>query len=534
MYCQQNWHEYNTKQDTTYFWALYKMTVDIKKKKSEGKEKKESKRRKKEKILLKGKGELQMDKKRLIYIIIGPVLFALSSFTLGGALTQPGAMAFGTLLWMVFWWVTRPVHMTVTALLPGIVNAIFAMVPMGSVTSHYASGSIILIFGTGLLSLAWARTGLDRRVALKALSLIGPSMKSQIIVWLVASIVLSMMMPNVAVVALYTPIAVAMLHAAGYEEISKCPQAIPILLAIGWGAGIGGVGTPLGGAMNVSAISFIQEYIGTEFMYIDWIKRSIPYLIILTIIMLFCMLYIGRGCEPIKGTKEYFDKLLSELGPMSRDEKLSGILFLIAVFGAFARPLYANLVPNAEPAYIFLIFGCVMFLLTGEDKKPFLTWEAAQENSLWGMMLLFGGGVALGNLVNESGAAAGIASIVGKLNLDGGFTTFLIFAVFATILSEMTNSTVSAAVTIPIVISITSNLGLNPIPYWFATVFAYNAEFLLPVSVRAIPISYGLPSDQMMKKGIPMVIVRLLVALIFGCACIKLWPGFGTLSNWSF
>ena len=73
-----------------------------------------------------------MDKKRLIYIIIGPVLFALSSFTLGGALTQPGAMAFGTLLWMVFWWVTRPVHMTVTALLPGIVNAIFAMVPMGS------------------------------------------------------------------------------------------------------------------------------------------------------------------------------------------------------------------------------------------------------------------------------------------------------------------------------------------------------------------------------------------------------------------
>ena len=69
MYCQQNWHEYNTKQDTTSFWALYKMTVDIKKKKSEGKEKKESKRRKKEKILLKGKGELQMDKKRLIYII---------------------------------------------------------------------------------------------------------------------------------------------------------------------------------------------------------------------------------------------------------------------------------------------------------------------------------------------------------------------------------------------------------------------------------------------------------------------------------
>lgn len=130
-------------------------------------------------------------KKRLIYLIIGPVLFAIASVALKGAIGGPGAMAIGTLLWMVFWWVTQPVALTVTAFLPVGVNAIFGMVEMGDVISQYASGSIILVFGSCLLTIPWATTGLDRRVALKVLSLVGPSMKSQITVWLLASMIFS-------------------------------------------------------------------------------------------------------------------------------------------------------------------------------------------------------------------------------------------------------------------------------------------------------------------------------------------------------
>ena len=147
-------------------------------------------------------------KKRLIYLIIGPVLFAIASVALKGTIGGPGAMAIGTLLWMVFWWVTQPVALTVTAFLPVGVNAIFGMVEMGDVISQYASGSIILVFGSCLLTIPWATTGLDKRVALKVLSLVGPSMKSQITVWLLASMIFSSCLPNVAVCALFTPIAV--------------------------------------------------------------------------------------------------------------------------------------------------------------------------------------------------------------------------------------------------------------------------------------------------------------------------------------
>ena len=103
-------------------------------------------------------------KKRLIYLIIGPVLFAIASVALKGALGGLGAMAIGTLLWMVFWWATQPVSLTVTAFLPVGINALFGMVEQSGVIAQYASGSIILIFGSCLLTIPWATTGLDRRL----------------------------------------------------------------------------------------------------------------------------------------------------------------------------------------------------------------------------------------------------------------------------------------------------------------------------------------------------------------------------------
>ena len=474
-------------------------------------------------------------KKRLIYLIIGPVLFAIASVALKGTIGGPGAMAIGTLLWMVFWWVTQPVALTVTAFLPVGVNAIFGMVEMGDVISQYSSGSIILVFGSCLLTIPWATTGLDRRVALKVLSLVGPSMKSQITVWLLASMIFSSCLPNVAVCALFTPIAVAMIHAAGYKDIKTAAPAVPILLCIGWGAGLGGVGSPLGGAMNVAAIQFFQEWSGHEFMYVDWIVRILPFFILTAILTLSLMyFFFTRKGEKLEGTKDYFEKAYAELGPMKDDEKICGILFLLAMAGAFCRPLFANVLPALEPAYIFAILGSMSFILTrvGKDGKrePMMTWDHAQANVMWGMMLLFGGGLALGKVVNGSGAGEAIAKLITDMHLTNDLAIVVVFVVFAVLISELTNSTVSAAVTVPIILTLCTNLGLNPVPYWFILVMGYNAEFLLPVSVRAITVGNGLDADKQMKYGVPFVIARAILVIVLGYAFLKLWPMFGQLS----
>lgn len=474
-----------------------------------------------------------MNMKRLLYIVLGPVLFAICTFAFQNTLSLAGAEAIGVLIWMIFWWVTQPVNITVTAFVPIMANALFNIIPMESVTSRYFSDSIILIFGSCLLTIPWKSTGLDRRIALKVLSIVGPTIKSQIIVWLLASMLFSTVLPNIAVVALFCPIAVAMLNAAGYDDISKSAPAVPILLCIGWGAGLGGVGSPLGGAMNVAAISFLQDLTGKEFMYIDWIIRILPFFLVSTVVMMMTMLFMYRGAEPLNGTKDYFEQELEKLGRMKLEEKIIGTLFVLAMIGAFTRPLYASVLPGLAPAYVFVILGSLSFFIS-VSAKPLLTWETAQQGTLWGMMMLFGGGLALGELVNKSGAGAGIAQLVQGMNMDGGFLTVVVFAVFAILISEATNSTVSAAVTIPIILSFTTQMGLNPVPYWLLGIMAMNAEFLLPVSVRAVPVSYGLDAGVMMKKGFPMLVIRFLVVLAVGYVCINFWPYFSNVSYLNF
>ena len=460
--------------------------------------------------------------KRFTHLIIGPILYVLI-WLLGAKaniMDVTAAKGLGVAVWMIYWWVTRPVNITVTALLPGVVNALFNIVPMENVISQYASSSIVLIFGSCLLTAPWAKIGLDKRISLKALSLIGPSMKSQIAVWLLAAAILSNMMPNVVVVAIFTPIAVSMLAAAGYKDIKTCEPAVPILCAIAWGSQLGGAGTPLGGAMNITAISFIEEFTGTEFMYVDWIKIMLPYTIIATLTVLVAMILKPMKVTSLEGTKEYFQEEYKALGPMKRDEKVSLVLFVTAMLGSFVRPLYADLLPGLVPAYLFLILGCVNFVIVGMNKEMLLDWDEAQKEVMWGMLLLFAGGLALGQILTGSGANDAIAGVISKMPLSGGLVTIAIFAVFASIISEMTNSTVSAAVSIPIVIGVTSKLGLSPLPYIFTVCMAMNYESLLPVSVRAISVGYGLDPDKLLKNAIPLTLLRLVVAIAVGYATI--------------
>lgn len=471
--------------------------------------------------------------KRLTYLVLGPLFYFVIAYALpaAGLTDATAAKGLGVAFWMIFWWVTRPVDITVTALLPGVVNALFCIVPMENVISQYSSSSIILIFGSCLLTATWSKIGLDRRISLKALSLIGPSMKSQITVWLLAAVILSNMMPNVVVVAIFTPIAVSMLMAAGYEDISKCEPAVPILCAIAWGSQVGGAGTPLGGAMNVTAISFLEDYTGKEFMYIDWITRMLPYTIIATVVVLLMMILRPMKVTSLSGTKEYFETCYAELGPMKKDEIISLILFIVAMLGSFLRPLYAELLPGLIPAYLFLFLGCLNFVLVSiENKEMLLGWDEAQKEVMWGMLLLFAGGLALGQILTGSGANDAIASVIANMKLSGGLGTIFIFALFACVVSEMTNSTVSAAVTLPIVIGVTEKLGLNPIPYIFTAAMAMNYESLLPVSVRAISVGYGLDPDKLLKRGFPITLVRMLIAVFVGYVTMKIWPGFGVLS----
>ncbi len=444
----------------------------------------------------------------------GPVAFAVAAILLDGVFTLPAALAIGTAVWMALWWILRPVSIYVTAFVPILVNAFCNLVPHSHLLSQYFSEIAVLLLGSDLICLTWTTTGLDKRISVKALCYIGTSMKNQILVWFLASTVLSIFLPNVVVAAIFCPIAVAMMHFVGEEDISNSRLALPILLAIGWGSGIGGFGSPIGSAANLVAVSYLEKLTGHEFMYLDWVIRFLPLLAIVFVVNLIFLWLIPVPAKELHGTRDYFREMYEAFGPMKRGEIIGLVIFLLATVLAFARPFFADLVPAMKPAYVFLVLGMLMFFLEDEKGEPMMTWKYAESHVMWGMIFLFASGLALGRLVIETGAIERLAVIIASMDLSAGLPVMAISCAFATFLSELSSNTAAASISIPVVQGIADALHTNPIPYILGTIVAANCAYVLPISTRAIPIGYGLNASAQIKYGIRLTLLTLAITIL--------------------
>jgi len=465
--------------------------------------------------------------KKMLKLLIGPILFAAIFKILPTSIfsfAAKGAMAVMT--WMIAWWILRPVHIGVTSLLPIVLNALFGFVPMSNVLTNYASEVVILLLGANIITISWNSSGLDKRIALRLVCLIGISVKQQIIVWFFIPVTLSIFLPNTVVVAILTPIAISMLKFIGDKDLSKSEVGTVILLAIAWGGGLGGFGSPLGGAMNLVSISYIEQIIQREYMYIAWVVRMLPMLIIISVLNIIYLSKIKTKIKVLGRSKEYFISEYSKMSKMSTAEKYSLWLFLLATMFAFSRPLYASVLPGFKPAFAFLFFAILAFILPGGNGKKLLTWEYTSPKLMWGLFLLFAGGMAIGKMLTVSGAAKTFAGLLITMNLTGGFFTVVIFVILGMFLSNVSSDTAAVAISIPIVINITQSLNLNPIPYIYITSVACNCAYILPTSVRAIPVGYGLNPHVLLKRGMILIVISLVAVSVLGYIFLKFWPGY--------
>ncbi len=465
--------------------------------------------------------------KKLFALALGPLLFALSLALLPGFAFQVRA-AVGLLLWMCVWWVLLPVPVAVTAFLPIIVNAFLDLVPMDTVTGKYFSEITILLLGADLLSLSWEKCGLDKRLAMRALCVIGPNIRQQIIVWFLLATLLSAFLPNAVVCAVMTPIAVSMLKFVGETDIPASRIAAVIMAAIVWGSGIGGLGTPLGGAMNLVAVDYFEQLTGQEYAYAAWTLHLLPLLALICLLNLVLVFSIKLDKKTLPGSRDFFLTEYAKLPPMNRDEKVGLLMFCLATVLAFLRPVYAAWLPGLKPAYVFLLLGLLVVILPSVQtgRASLLGWKEAEQGVLWGLLFIFAGGTALGAIITDTGAAVAIAGLVSGLNLTGGFFTILVFTAFTVMLAETASNTAAAAIALPIVISVTQGAGLDPIPYIYISAAAFNAAYMLPTSIRAIPIGYGLSPAFLFRHGLKQTVATILAISVIGWAFMRFWPYF--------
>ena len=451
-----------------------------------------------------------MDKSRKIFLLLGPILFVLCIVLLPNTLFETMKMraAVGTAVWMTLWWITSPVDYVVTAFLPIALNALIPMVDMTAVIENYASETILLLLGASILTASWEKFGLDRQIAGYFLRLIGDSLRSQIIFWFLLTTILSAILPNVVVCAAITPIAVSMLNNIGEREISKSRTASKILLAIVYGTGVGGLASPLGGAMNLVVVDYIQKLTGHEYMYHIWVVKFLPIMLLLVVSnLLFMIRNVGKK-ERLGNVKAYF--IQNKATSMDFEQKCLLGLFLLATILAFARQSYQAVLPGLKPAYVFILCAVLSFVMTDKEGKPLQLWKYVQPRIVWDLLYIFAGGLALGTLINDSGAARSLGNAVASLGLSGGFVTVFIFITLALLLSDVTSNTATAAIAVPVVISIIQGIGKNPLPYVYIVTISVNLSYMFPTSIRAIPVGYGLNPKCMLSEGWKMSVMVIL------------------------
>ena len=455
--------------------------------------------------------------KRIVNIIIGIALFGLISYFLPSDIfSKDAAFALGIMAVMIFWWITKPVHLAVTALLPIIIVSILNIVPINTVLDDYASPIIVLLLGANILTLTWSITGLDKRIALKALIIIGPSVKQQLVVWFLLSTLLSAVLPNIVVAAVLCPIAIAMIN--NIEDAKNKLNYIKylMLLAIVWGAGIGGFGTPMGGAINLVTITHIENLLGHEYMYYSWTLSMLPYFLILSLGLSLFFVFVKTDIKRLTVSKSYFKKAYDELGSISRSEIIAFVLFLVAILLAFTRPFYENILPAFKPPYAFMLMGIIALFITVGKKGKLIDWKYATGKINWGLMILFAGGLALGNLIVSTGAAGNIAQVIIDLQISSPYGLMVIFILLVMFLSNSSSNTAACAVLIPIVIGITSGLSYDPLPFVYLSAAACNCAFLLPTSIIAIPVTHGMDTKFILKKGLYGMLVSFACLAIAG------------------
>ena len=458
-------------------------------------------------------------KKRIVNLLAGPILFGICCILLPSSIFTTGSSraAIGTVCWLAYWWVTRPIDLAVTAFIPVAVNAFISMAPMGDVISNYSSETIVLLLGSSILAVSMEITGLDKRIAARFLSVIGENVRRQLVFWFILSASLSAVLPNAVVCATITPIAFSMLKYAGEGDIKNSRIGSKLLLYIAYGVGVGGLFSPLGGAMNLVTVDYLQQVTGHEFMYYIWVIRFLPIIAVLVVSNILFMLRDIKKDDKLSGSREYFREEYRKMPKIQKAEKASLILFVVATVLSFGRSLYQTILPGLKPAYVFTVCAVISFLITDEYHERIMRWKQIQGKIVWELIFVFAGGLAAGSLINKSGAAEELGAYVSGLGLNGGLFTVFIIITITLLLSDVTSNTATASVALPIVISIVSGLGLNPVPWIYIATIGVNLSYMLPTSIRAIPVGYGLEPKYMLREGwkLSLIVVALMTAVAY-------------------
>ncbi len=455
-------------------------------------------------------------------LVSGPAIFLLLQI-LGSPESMP-ATAFEVLcvtIWMAIWWITEAIPISVTALLPIVLFPLTGAVDIETTSAAYGHKYVFLYLGGFILAIAIEKWDLHKRIALNIINLMGTNIKFIILGFMVATAFLSMWISNTATSVMMLPIGMAII--AQVKDNPNTPQnenknfAKALMLAIAYSASIGGIATLIGTPPNLVFAGVVEELYGIEISFTKWLFLGFPISILLLFISWKYLTSKAFSFEQKKlpGGKKEIHRLLRELGHISSQEKKVIVVFGLTAFAWISRSfLLQPFFPFLDDTIIAMISGICLFLIPvkGESGK-LITWEDAMKIP-WGIILLFGGGMALAKGFGDSGLALWIGEQL--TNLENLPLILLVFVLVASVnfLTEVTSNLATTAMLLPILATMAIALELHPYFLMVGATLAASCAFMLPVATPPNAVVFGsgyLRIPDMIKTGLWMNLISIII-----------------------
>jgi len=465
-----------------------------------------------------------------LYLLAGPGIFLITlALPIFGPLSA--RFGFGILFWMVYWWVTPVVDIKVTCLVPVLVAAAYPFLPIDRVLQAYMDKDLLLIIGMSMMTAAWARWGFAKRIGLHFLSMIGNGVQAQTVAWFWLCGVVSFVVANTPVGAIFAPVAVAALLYSGFQTFEQRFQskaASNVLIAVSWGAAVGGMTTPLGGGQAVVTLSFFEKYIKHEVYFFDWAARMLPLSLLVMTAMSMMMYFLMRGeITEFKGSKDFYRKELAQMGPMKYEEKVISIAFLLVVSLAILRPLYAAHVKGPNFAWLqfsplFFIAAAMLFFWPARTKRGenIISIPTLVQHFPITILFIWPASVALGQILNDTGASSVFAIWLQPFIAAGDVAAISAVTIGANALSQVTSDTATAGVMMPLVIKAFASwhgLEFGAVAFiWIAGAsLSFSYAFASSTGAQGIVAGYGANLPRMFVYGMIGGVLSTVITIIY-------------------
>jgi sodium-dependent dicarboxylate transporter 2/3/5 len=459
-----------------------------------------------------------------IGLALGPFSFIIILFFFSPADLSSEAVAMLAITsWIAIWWITEAIPIAATALLPLVLFPLFGVMGITDTSGSYADPMVLLYLGGFMIAVTIEKWNLHKRIALSIIAFIGTDLKMIVLGFMVATAFLSMWISNTATSLMMLPIGMAVVSQLGTQlagtKVTQNMIGQVLMLSIAYSASIGGMATIIGTPTNIVLVGVINEIYQIEIGFAQWMMVGFPVSLLLLII---CWLYLVRIAYPfpstleIPGGKKEILRQLDLLGKFSREEKkVLGVFAGVSFCWIFRTFLLQPFLPVLDDTIIALTGVLLLFVLPSGSLKSekLLDWKTA-ENIPWGILILFGGGLALAGGFQKTGLAVWIGTQFTLLN-EVPFWIFLLFIITAVnFLTEITSNVATASMLLPILAAVAISLGVHPYGLMVGAALAASCAFMLPVATPPNAVVFGsgyLTIPDMMKAGLWMNILSIIL-----------------------